>query len=965
MDIGAKILSDIVVYTKYARFLHKENRRETWEEIVDRVKAHYIKRFPKLKKEIEENFKYVYEKKVLPSMRVAQFAGKAIEKNPARGYNCCFLAVNNPLAFSEFTFLLCSGCGVGFSVQQHHIEQLPEITFPAKRRRHLVNDSIEGWADAVNVLMEAYFGLRKSLPDFDYSDIRPKGASLKTSGGKAPGPQPLKDCIHNIQKVINRKKDGEKLTSLEVHDIMCYIADCVIVAGTRRSATISLFSYGDYEMFTCKFGTWWEDNPQRRRANNSVVLNKNKLSEKSFYEMWEKISNSNSGEPGLFMSNGNPNVATNPCIPLRGKILTNEGYITVEQALNKEELIIMGIDGEWKKASRPFKTGENRVVSRIRLIDGSYIYATPNHKIMSYDFENKKDGEWRTVEELCVGDYIKFDVPIINNIPELETDDYHDGVLAGWIHADGAVYTNKNGTLKNFQLAVGINEFDLIPYFENQFGLEFKPHQQRPNTCKVANSRIAFRPWFERIGMSSDKDDLTWLYGKSKEFKLGFIKAVFTADGSARANNSVELYSNRRKVLEVVQNILKEFGIHNTITTHSNARKYTAKDSKVRNNSTTYKINVYAGQFKKIGFLSSYKQDKLDEQVEKSIYRHENYTFIAEIEREYSIEDVYDITVYDETHAFYYNGAVLHNCAEISLYDRQMCNLTEINTSDLDTQEEYENRARIAAFIGTLQASDTDFHYLSDEWKEQCDKEALLGVGMTGIASGKVLELDMKKAAKVVMKENERVANIIGINQAARLTTVKPAGSTSAVLGCSSGIHAWHSPFYIRRITLEKSTNLFAYLKKTLPNLIEDDTFHPKDTAHLCIPIKAPEGAIFRNESETALLNRVRKVYKEWILSGHRAGDNTHNVSCTVSVKDWKKVGDWMWKNRNKYTALSVFPYSDAEYKHTPFEEISKEQYNEMVKELKNINLSKVKEVEDNTALQGEVACSGGSCEIL
>ncbi len=261
----------------------------------------HLKKFPQLSTEIEEAYQFVYDKKVLPSMRSIQFAGKPIEINNSRVFNCSYLPIDDMAAFSEIMFLLLSGCGVGYSVQQHHIEKLPEIRKPLKSKRYLVGDSIEGWADAVKILMKAY--LRGGpLPLFDFGDIRPKGAQLVTVGGKAPGPEPLKIALAHVESILSTKKDGDKLSSVECHDIICHLADAVLSGGIRRAALIALFNLDDEEMLTCKFGNWWEQNPQRGRANNTAVLINSKIEKDTFLDLWKKIELSNSGEPGFIFS---------------------------------------------------------------------------------------------------------------------------------------------------------------------------------------------------------------------------------------------------------------------------------------------------------------------------------------------------------------------------------------------------------------------------------------------------------------------------------------------------------------------------------------------------------------------------------------------------------------------------------------------------------------------------------------
>jgi ribonucleoside-diphosphate reductase alpha chain len=547
-----------------------------------------------------------------------QFGGKPIEISPNRIYNCAYLPIDHLDAFSEAMFLLLGGTGVGYSVQKHHVEKLPEIRKPNpnRTRRFLVGDSIEGWADAIKVLMKSYFGEHLSTPEFDFSDVRPKGAQLVTSGGKAPGPQPLKDCLHKLKGMLDAKEDGEKMTPIEVHDMVCHIADAVLAGGIRRAALISLFSADDHEMIACKSGAWWETNPQRGRANNSAALVRHKITKEFFMDLWKRVEASGAGEPGIYFTN---------------------------------------------------------------------------------------DKDWGT-----------------------------------------------------------------------------------------------------------------------------------------------------------------------------------------------------------------------------------------------------------------------NPCCEIALRPNQFCNLCEVNVSDIESQEDLNNRVKAAAFIGTLQAGYTDFHYLRDIWKRTTEKEALIGVSMTGIGSGVVLGYNMKEAAKLVKEENARVAELIGVNKSARTTTVKPAGTTSLTLGTSSGIHAWHNDFYIRRVRVGKNEAIYQYLAMYHPELVEDEFFRPHDTAVISVPQKAPVGAILRTESPFQLLDRVKKITQEWVRPGHRTGSNTHNVSATISLKseDWELAGEWMWENRDFYNGLSVLPYDGGSYIQAPFEDCTEEEYERLFSKLQSIDLSKVVELQDNTDLSGELACAGGACEI-
>ena len=338
MDLGLEALSSITIFSKYAKYLPEHNRRETWDEIVSRYEQMLIKKYPKLETSILESSVYIRDKKVLPSMRALQFAGLAAEVNNSRIYNCCYLPVDSIYSFNETMFLLLGGTGVGYSVQTHHVEQLPTIKKPGKHRLYLIEDSIMGWADSIKVLFKAYFE-GKFMPNFDFRSIRHKGARLVTAGGKAPGPEPLKICLTHVQAILDRKEVGERLTALECHDVMCHIANSVLAGGIRRSAMIALFSHDDEEMITSKYGNWWELNEQRGRANNSAVLERDVVTEEEFTNLWKRIEASGSGEPGVYWTN-NKDWGTNPCceIALRPFQFCNLCEVNVNDVTSQVDL---------------------------------------------------------------------------------------------------------------------------------------------------------------------------------------------------------------------------------------------------------------------------------------------------------------------------------------------------------------------------------------------------------------------------------------------------------------------------------------------------------------------------------------------------------------------------------------------------------------------------------------------------
>jgi len=338
---------------------------------------------------------------------------------------------------------------------------------------------------------------------------------------------------------------------------------------------------------------------------------------------------------------------------------------------------------------------------------------------------------------------------------------------------------------------------------------------------------------------------------------------------------------------------------------------------------------------------------------------------VVSVEKLEDKEEVFDFSLNDEEHWGVVEGVIAHNC-EISLRPYSFCNLCEINVSNITSQADLEERVSTAAMFGTLQAGFTDFYYLRDVWKTTTEEDALLGIGMTGIASGEINKYDLKKAANTAIVVNKTVSEMIGINQAARVTCVKPAGTTSILLGCSSGIHAWHNDFYLRTIRFGKNEPIAIYLMTYHPELCEDDFLRPKDTICVRIPIKAPDGAILRTESPINLLERIKKFSLEWIKPGHISGVNTNNVSATISIdKEWEEVGQWMWDNREVYNGLSVFPYFGSNFTQAPFENITEEEYNKRVATLKDIDLTLVYESDDNVDFGQIPACAGGACEII
>jgi ribonucleoside-triphosphate reductase len=310
MNLSNKLLSEIVAFRTYARYIPHLSRREVLEETINRNMIMHLDRFPMLSRDIIKAYEQVHELKVMPSMRALQFGGEAINKNNCRLYNCSALNIDDQQAFSELLYLLLSGTGVGYSVQRVHVNKLPKIGLPREEGIFPIQDSIAGWAQAIDALTQAYFYSRVR-PVFDYSKIRPKGARLVTTGAKAPGPEPLKHMLEEVEKRL-RMAQGRRLRPIEAHDILCLVSDCVLAGGVRRSAMISLFDRDDQEMLKSKSGDWWDKHPYRARANNSAVLPRKDVTKEEFEHLFRSCEESKAGEPGFLWTN-NTELLTNPC----------------------------------------------------------------------------------------------------------------------------------------------------------------------------------------------------------------------------------------------------------------------------------------------------------------------------------------------------------------------------------------------------------------------------------------------------------------------------------------------------------------------------------------------------------------------------------------------------------------------------------------------------------------------------
>lgn len=616
---------EFIHLSRYARWREEDKRRETWEETVTRL-VNYYNFALQTPEDMEEVFQAIYNLEVMPSMRALMTAGPALDRCHVPAYNCAYLPIDDPKAFDEAMYILMCGTGVGFSVERQYVDKLPEVAeqlFPDETVISVADSKI-GWAKAFRQLVSLLYS--GSIPRWDISRVRPRGARLKTFGGRASGPEPLVDLFRYTVALFKRAA-GRRLTTLECHDLMCKIADIVVVGGVRRSAMISLSDVSDDRMRGAKSGEWYNQHKERRLANNSAVYPRHKPDMALFMKEWSSLYESQSGERGIFSRYACQNIAA------------------------------------------------------------------------------------------------------------------HNG----------------------------------------------------------------------------------------------------------RRDSSFEFGTNP--------------------------------------------------------------------------------------------------------------------CSEIILRPFQFCNLTEIVVRSDDTLADLKRKAIIAAILGTIQSSFTDFRYLRKIWKQNCEEERLLGVSLTGICDNSSLLDDvsvLEEVKQVVIDTNKEWAELLGIPQSTATTCVKPSGTVSQLVHAASGMHRRHAPFYLRRVRADVKDPLTAFMISAgIPH--ETDLMNDSNMV-FTFPIKSPEGSSMRKDANAIDdLELWKKLQEHWC---------EHKPSATINVKDeeWMEVGAWVYENFDYLSGVSFLPYDGGTYMQMPYEEITEEEYNEWVKKMPEtvdwLGLQEF-EKEDTTTGSQELACSGNSCEIV
>lgn len=939
--------SEFVYIRTYSRWIDILSRRENWEETVNRY-IEFLKENkgdlipPKVLRKIQEK---ILSFDVMPSMRALWAAGEAARQDNTTLYNCSFSRISDPQSFSEAFYILMCGTGDGYSVQKIHIDNdklpiIPQIN-QNNKELYVVEDSRKGWADSLKKQLTALFNGKDV--EFDYSNIRPKGARLKTMGGRASGPAPL-ITLHNYVLEVFLSAQGRKLTTLECSDLRNQIAESVVVGGVRRSSQIAFSDLDDELMRTAKN---WPFHPRRYMANHSAIYNK-KPSAVEFLKEWSILASSGTGERGISnLESAKLNTpkrrkadlieGSNPCVTGDTEILTPEGYVRIDNVIDQEIEIWNGF--EWSMVT-PKVTGRNQPILTVTLSDGKSLTCTEYHRFeISIDYNgNQKSILARDLEPGMK--IIKHQYPIIEHGPELK-----NAYTTGFISADGMelskilyVYKPKEMCLKRLEDVKSSNFEE--KYNRYRVSLNEVPHSKKlvPITYNI-------------------KSKIEWLSG------------LFDGDGCELKEGGLQLVSVDKQFLLNVQKLLTTVGVSSKVlygmkkgkrllpNHNGSMTEYECQDA--------YRICIGSTQIQKL--------KQLGLKCERLLFNKEPQRDASQF---VTVVDVTDSGIADIVYCFnepkrhlgLFNGVLTGQCHEIMLRHKEFCNLSEVVIREDDDLDTLLDKVETATWIGVIQSTFTYFPYLSPEWKENCEEERLLGVSLTGqldnpeILTPVALKALKNKAIKVAKHASQKM----GVNMPAAITCVKPSGTVSQLVDSASGLHPRFAKYYIRRYRISGTDPLFKMLRdqgvKMTP---ENDQDHLPDdqvsTWVLSFPVKAPDNCITRdNMTAIEQLEHYKKIQTNWC---------EHNASMTVYVKDheWFEVGNWVYKNWDIINGVSFLPYDGGKYKQAPYEEISKEKYEKLLENLPVIDYSQLTryELEDNTEGAKSYNCTGDRCEII
>ena len=958
---------EFIYKRSYSRWIEAEKRREDWGETVERYKNFFLKRIPEEKKgEFSKICNSILNLEIMPSMRTLWSAGKALEVDNIAAYNCAYLPIDSTKSFAEMMYILLCGTGVGFSVESQYVNELPTIPQNLKEEEQSIvfADSKLGWAKGFYIFLKGLYSGK--IYKCDFSKIRPAGARLKTFGGKASGPQPIQQLLEYIKRIFISKK-GNKLSTLDCHDICCYIANVVVSGGVRRSASISLSDLYDDRLRDAKSGEFWMQFPYRSLANNSAVYEE-KPSITSFLKEWVSLIQSRSGERGIFNRHStkflvaqigrrdyNYAFGPNPCCFTGDmSLLTDKGYLTFKE-LNGENINLVDKGGS-VSSGKVWLVGEKDIV-KISIEKGNKgeqieFKCTPDHVFLL------TDGTECAAKNLKGKRLMPYSTPYFPKNRE--------AFIAGFIQGDG------NTTRLNSK---------------NHLGLEINIGNKDGDVWKYINRVI------DDAALSSRKVYSRKAYQIAKDYKLSdkvlpervlptqlpvgedlkdFLCGLFSANGTTFYKQyeygkicRVSLRTTCKKLVDDLQLILKnQYNIDSSIIpSKSRTIKFKNGSYETKDNYSLAIVDISSIKIfvENINFIQQYKRDILNQILQNC----GNYVKSVV----YSGKDV----VYDfnepNTNYGVVNGFIVHN-SEIILRPMEFCNLSEVVVRSEDTKATILKKVREATVLGCVQATLTDFNFINRAWKKNCEEERLLGVSLTGLCDHPILK-SVSKKAKLLLSEMKQTAidtaeewsHILEINMPAAITCVKPSGTVSQLVDSSSGLHPRFSPYYIRRIRVDKMDAICQFLKeKGVPYNPEVGCTEENTNVFVFdFPIKSPETSLI-NDDVGAI-----KQLDYWLMLQKYWCEHKPSVTIYVGDDEWLEVANWVYKNWDFVSGISFLPKDNSVYQLSPYEEIDEDTYEELMEKFPgNIDFSELINYEKDDTTEGakEYACSAGGCEI-
>ncbi len=859
--------------------------------------------------------------------------------------NCSYQPVESLDSFVEALMISMSGCGVGFSVEGRYVENFPRIRRQTgtSMPTFVVEDSAEGWAAALRIGLETWF--EGGDIQFDLSLLRSAGAPLRTKGGRASGPEPLRVMLDFVRSRLLARQ-GSFLRPIDAHDIMCSVGNAAVSGGVRRTALISIFDYDDDEMRLCKNGDFERDNSQRWNANNSAVWPDGGLTQVEFISQFLEMVQSGRGEPGIFNRQAAKALrptrrqaaefGVNPCVTGDTWVAVADGRGRARMAdlvaagsdvavftVKDEQLVI-------RTLRNPRKTGTQVPVYRVTFADGTSIRATANHRFVMLD-----GGERTTLElqpndaltALRVFSYQKRGLPALHKVAYDQSGSYRMVQFRSFRKAEHDLISTEY-TVKQTDLPI-----------QSRDGLTYVTR-----TCEVCGQPFEVR--FSRreqaaCSVSCSQKLYYKLHGTAQRRQL--LGQAYAEAKLAKRQRQVAVYND----------------LVYTLGRHPNKQEWMA----------ACKAQQISAELAR---ESSPFRSWHDLREASLATNHRVVAVVAD-----GFEDVYTGTV-DETHTFFAIGDERYDpkgrtemayvlswqCGEIVLRPWQLCNLSAAVARHEDTFDTLREKVELATIIGTIQSLATHFPGLRPQWQRNCEEERLLGVDITGQMDSPIAQDAEVKARlrHLAYETNREVAQALGINQSTALTCVKPSGNSSQLLNCSSGLHARWSPYYIRNVRVATHSPLFKVLRDAGVPMDPENGQSPENanTWVIHFPVKSPDTAITRKDRSALdqcafwLQNKLH-----W---------TEHNPSCTIAYRPDEVLDlmKWVWEHRDEIGGLSFLPAFDAKYDNMPYVEISREEYERLVASFPEIDFAKIYryEEEDLTNAAQELACSSGICEL-